>query len=117
MSSKIWVDDCCFYVKNSNVAIEFSDLEILANQVMYDGKNTLVFACSDDEIFVVQNITPDIRILLKEGVKIMVILKKNCEIVGSYKLPLSVIESLDYEDNFFKDAVKLCEELEAKLNL
>lgn len=116
MENVIFIENACFYVKDGQVAVSFADTAVLAERTVYDGKNTLALYGIDGKIYVVQNIVPDVREILKKSQNIMVVLEQGGKIAGAYEVFLLINDSLDFEDNFnqeakgfFADMLKLAE--------
>lgn len=114
MENVIFVENACFYVKDGKAAVSIEDVPVLADSAVYDDKNTLLLAGVDGKTYAVQNIVPDVRMVLKDSDDIMVILEKDNDIAGAYELPLKHNETLGFEDNFAngaKDFYKFVEDL------
>lgn len=115
MKNVNFVDYAVFFMKDGKVAVSFNleDVKVLADRAFYDGANTLVLSGVDGVLYVVQNIVPEVRIVLDRQTEIMVILQEKNNIVASYELSLQRLSGVSFEDTFVEEAQKLCEELEA----
>lgn len=108
-----FVNQAVFYVKEGKAVVSFdlNEARILADQAFYDGADTLVLFGVDGVLYVVQNIVPEIRVLLNRQTEVMVILQQNDGVAAAYELALPRDADIQFEDNFARQAAALCEEL------
>ena len=111
-----FIKNCYFYVNEGEVALEVFD-EFKADKVVYDGKNTLVLFDGDKGCFIVKNILPNIRKLLKDDVDLLVIHSKDDEIEDVYELKIKVNKDTIFKDDFYEKAQEFFEKVyqEAKV--
>lgn len=107
----IMIDEACFYLKESGVAVFLNNLAVLAESAVYDGRNTLVLTSGDGKNYAVQNIVPEVRKVLAEADNLMVILGNGEEISDAYELKLQHNDNLGFEDTFFENASKFYEDM------
>ena len=61
MEDNIFLDDFIFYVLDNQVAIGIDNLPIIAQNIIYDGKNTLILQTSENKNYILQNIVLEVR--------------------------------------------------------
>ena len=103
------IDKGVFFVKNDKIALELYDLNKKFTMLLYDKKNTVVLVDENNEKYILENIVPEIRSLLKDEENIMMLQNENNKVKEIYFLKVKIDDTLVYEDNFNEKSVELFE--------
>lgn len=108
----IELDDFEFLVKDNELAVSV-DLPVCEiNNIKWDTRNTLILSTQDGKEYILSNILPNIREMLRTTETIMIIFKQEENIIEAFDSTVIKDPSLAFDDSFNKDALSLYREFE-----
>lgn len=106
-----YIDKGVFFIKNNKVALELYDIDHKFEKISYDGKNTIVLSTAENGEYILKNIAPDIRKLLQDKEKIMMLQNQNGEVAEIYFLTIELDKTLQFEDEYNKKSEEIFDEI------
>jgi len=97
------------------IGIDIDDGPIFEADLMYDGRNCAILTRNDTKAFLLTNINPDARQILKKLDSIVIIERIKGEVSNVYEVELRHVENIPYPDTFQEDVNKMLDDLKDEI--
>ena len=101
----IVLDNFEFNIKNNELAISIDCPVAEINNLKWDTKNTIILSMEGGEQYLLTNILPNIREILKKIETAMIVFKQKQDIVEAYNVEIIKDTSLKFDDSFNEEAI------------
>lgn len=91
------------------------DAVVTRGEVVYDGKNAVVFNRNNKEYYALKNIPPFIRDALNKSETVTIVENKNGKDIYSYSVKVRLVDDLGIEDDWEEYSAKMMADLEKQL--
>lgn len=97
------------------VKIEMNADHVFRGEIVYDGRNQIIFNRNDEKFYLLTQIAPVIRRKILKSEYITVVEAFDDEINQAYDIKVRLVDEIPGEDNYMAEMEKYVAELEAKL--
>ena len=115
---EVLVEDFDFVLHEDGWSIELDiDDTLLFNAVLlYDGGNCAILIRNKKKAYILANIPADIRRGLMQQGNMLIIERKNSEVINAYKVAIQIVENIPAPDNYHENATAIYDVLQKNLN-
>ncbi len=108
----IVLDEFEFHIKDNELAI-FLDCSVAEiNDLKWDTKNTIILSMEGGKQYVLTNILPNIREILKRVKTVLIVFKQKQDIVEAYNVEIIKDTTLEFDDSFNEEAISFYRKFE-----
>ena len=111
----IVLDNFAFYLKDNEVAVGVNIPVDDVDCLVWDEKNTLILKTENGTEYVLVNILPNVRDVLKSVSLVTVIFTQENDVKDAVDVGLVVNPSLTYDDNFNEEALSCYRSLKSSV--
>lgn len=101
----IVLDNFEFHIKNNELAISIDCPVAEINNLKWDTKNTIILSMEGGEQYLLTNILPNIREILKKIETAMIVFKQKQDIIEAYNVEIIKDTTLEFDDSFNEEAI------------
>lgn len=108
----IILDNFEFHAKNNELAISIYFPVAEIDNLRWDTKNTIILSMKNGEEYILTNILPNIREILKQIKTVMIVFKQEQNIVEAYDVEIIKDTTMKFDDLFNEEAISCYRKLE-----
>lgn len=97
------------------IKIELNDEHVFRGELVYDGRNQIVFNRNNKKFFLLSQIAPIIRKRILKSEHVTIAEHFNDEIVQAYDICVRLTDEIPGEDNYMEEMQKYIEKLKAEM--
>lgn len=90
--------------------------DIVYGELIYDGGNVAILNRNNDDLFVLPNISPDLRKTIADASEIVIVEHRDEEDVYAYSVEVKLVESMNLPDDWDKFANEVIADLKNNLS-
>lgn len=90
--------------------------DIVYGELIYDGGNVAILNRNNDDLFVLPNISPDMRKTIADASEIVIVEHRDEEDVYAYSVEVKLVESMNLPDDWDKFANEVIADLKNNLS-
>lgn len=97
------------------IKIEMNSDHVFRGELIYDGRNQVIFNRNDKKFYLLSKIAPVVRRKLMKSQYVTIAEEFNDEIIQAYDISLKIVDNIPGEDTYDVEMKEYIEQLEAKL--
>lgn len=97
------------------VKIELNEDYVFRGEIVYDGRNQVIFNRNDKKFYLLTHIAPMIRKKILKSKHVTIAEYFNDEIMQAYDISVRVVDEIPGEDNYMEEVQKYIEELKTQV--
>lgn len=97
------------------IKIELNDEHVFRGELVYDGRNQIIFNRNNKKFFLLSQIAPIIRKRILKSEHVTIAEHFNDEIVQAYDICVRLTDEIPGEDNYMEEMQKYIEKLKAEM--
>lgn len=97
------------------IKIELNDEHVFRGELVYDGRNQIIFNRNNKKFFLLSQIAPIIRKRILKSEHVTIAEHFNDEIVQAYDICVRLTDEIPGEDNYMAEMQKYIEKLKAEM--
>lgn len=97
------------------VKVELNEDYVFRGEIVYDGRNQVIFNRNDKKFYLLTHIAPMIRKKILKSQYVTIAEYFNDEIVQAYDISVRLVDEIPGEDNYMEEVTKYIEELKTQV--
>ena len=97
------------------VKVELNEDHVFRGELVYDGRNQIIFNRNDKKFFLLTQLAPNIRKRILKSKYVTIAEYFNDEIMQAYDISVRLIDEIPGEDNYMEEMQKYIENLKSEL--
>lgn len=97
------------------VKLELNDDHVFRGELVYDGRNQIIFNRNDKKFYLLAQIAPMIRRRILKSKYVTIAEYANDEITQAYDISVRIVDEIEGEDNYMQEMEKYIEQIKKEL--